>query len=85
MHYMEPPENKKEQLIYCPFKPLKHHALVEAAQQYEELQLQLQQAQAELAEFHGLPASQVQLHGVFVYGNIGQTNGGCYLRSQKDS
>uniref|UniRef100_A0A7S3QRB1 Uncharacterized protein n=1 Tax=Dunaliella tertiolecta TaxID=3047 RepID=A0A7S3QRB1_DUNTE len=38
---------------------LKHHALVEAAQQYEELQLQLQQAQAELAEFHGLPASQV--------------------------
>lgn len=42
---------------------LKHHALVEAARQYDELQAELQSAQAELAEYHNLPASQVREQG----------------------
>jgi hypothetical protein len=41
---------------------LKHHALVEASQQYDELEAQLQQAQAQLAEYHNLPASQVRVY-----------------------
>jgi len=39
---------------------LKHHALVEASHQLEELQAQLQVSQAQLTEYHGLPASQVR-------------------------
>lgn len=47
---------------------LKHHALVEASRQCDELEVELQEAQAQLAAYHGLPASQVWGLGVACWG-----------------